>query len=65
MGERGGTVAATVKRGLVLLLVAFFLYWALSQPAQFADAVATVFDGLGSVLSAVGQLFDSLLRRLT
>lgn len=57
-------MADTVKRGLVLLLVAFFLYWALSQPTQFADAVATLFDGLGEVLSAVGRLFDSLLRRL-
>lgn len=58
-------MADTAKRGLVLLLLAFFLYWALSQPTQFADAVATLFDGLGEVLSAVGQLFDSLLRRLS
>ncbi len=54
----------TVKRGLVLLLVAFFLYWALSQPAQFADAVARLSEGIGSVLSAIGRLFESLLRRL-
>ncbi len=54
----------TVKRGLVLLLVAFFLYWALSQPSQFADAVATLLGLLGDMFSALGQLFDSVLRRL-
>lgn len=58
-------MADTAKRGAVLLLFAFFLYWALSQPTQFADAVATLLDGLGEVLAAVGQLFDSLLRRLS
>lgn len=63
--EPGGTVVDTLKRGLVLLLIAFFLYWALSQPSQFADAVAALLGVIGDVFSAVGQLFDSLLRRLS
>ena len=58
-------MADTVKRGLVLLLIAFFLYWALTQPSQFADAVATLLNVLGDVFLAVAQVFDSLLRRLS
>jgi cyanate permease len=57
-------VAETVRRGLVLLLVAFFLYWALSQPTQFAEAVATLAQSIGDLLAAIGQILDSLLRRL-
>ena len=58
-------MAETLKRGLVLLLLVFFLYWALSQPTQFADAVATLARSIGDMLAAIGQIFDSLLRRLT
>ena len=58
-------MVATVRRYLVLLLVVFFLYWALSQPTQFAEAVATLVSRIGDMLSAVGQVFDALVRRLT
>ena len=63
--RRGGTVVDTVKRGAVLLLVAFFLYWALSQPAAFADAIVALIEVIRDLLSAIAGMFNTLLARLS
>ncbi len=59
----------TVKRGAVLLLVAFFLYWALSQPGAFADAVVALTqilrDVLVSIGAAIANIFNALVSRLS
>ncbi len=55
----------TVKRGAVLLLVAFFLYWALSQPAAFADAVVALIEVFRDLLSSIASMVHTLLSRLS
>jgi hypothetical protein len=58
-------VVDTVKRGAVLLLVAFFLYWALSQPTAFADAVVALIEVIRDLLSSIAGMVDTLLSRLS
>ncbi len=55
----------TVKRGAVLLLVAFFLYWALSQPTAFADAVVALIEVIRDLLSSIAGMVNTLLSRLS
>ena len=55
----------TVKRGAVLLLVAFFLYWALSQPTAFAEAVVALIEVIRNLLTSIAGIFDALVGRLS
>ena len=48
------------KRILVFLLVAFFLFYLISNPEGAASAVRTVFAALGVAFRAVVRFFTSL-----
>jgi hypothetical protein len=48
------------KRILVFLLVAFFLFYLITNPEGAASAVQTVFDALAVAFRAIVQFFTSL-----
>jgi hypothetical protein len=48
------------KRVLVILAVAFFLFYLISQPESAASAVRTVFAALAVAFRAVVRFFRSL-----
>ena len=48
------------KRILVFLIVAFFIFYLISNPSGAADAVQTVFNALGIAFRAVVQFFSEL-----
>jgi len=58
-------VVDTVKRGALLLLVAFFLYWALSHPTAFAEAVVALIEVIRDLLSSIAGIFDALVGQLS
>lgn len=54
---------ARVRRILGWVLLIFLVYAIIKSPAQAADIVRTAFDVIAQGVQAIGQFFDSLLRR--
>ena len=50
-----------LKRPLLWLLLAFFIYAIVKSPDQAASMVRSAGDGIGAGLQAVGRFFDALL----
>ena len=48
------------KRVIVFLVVAFFLFYLISQPEQAAAAVSTVFAAVGIAFNSIVRFFRSL-----
>jgi hypothetical protein len=48
------------KRVIVFLVVAFFLFYLISQPEQAAAVVSTVFAALGVAFNSIIRFFRSL-----
>jgi YbbR domain-containing protein len=48
------------KRIIAFLLVAFFLFYLISQPENAAAAVQTVFDALAAAFRAIVRFFTTL-----
>ena len=48
------------KRIIAFLLVAFFIFYLISQPEAAAAAVRTVFGALATAFRAIVQFFSSL-----
>ncbi len=51
-----------LKRALIWLLVAFFVYAVFRSPDQAAGIVRSGWDGLVSGLGAIAAFFDALLK---
>jgi hypothetical protein len=49
-----------VKRVVLILIVAFFIFYLISQPESAASLVRTIWDGLLHFFRAVGKFFSSL-----
>ena len=52
-----------VRKILGWVLLAFLVYAVIESPTQAADIVRTAFDIIAQGVRAIGQFFDSLLRR--
>jgi hypothetical protein len=50
-----------VRKPLLWLLLAFFLYAVVKSPDQAASMVRSAWDGIAEALRAVGRFFDALL----
>lgn len=51
-----------LKKPLVVLVVAFFLYALFKSPDQAASIVRSAWDGIVEGLHAIGRFFDALLQ---
>ena len=51
-----------LKKPLIWLLVAFFVYAVFRSPDQAADIVRGAWDGIVSGLGSVAAFFDALLK---
>lgn len=51
-----------LKKALIWLLVAFFVYAVFRSPDQAASIVRAAWDGIVSGLGAIAAFFDALLR---
>jgi hypothetical protein len=50
-----------LRKPLLWLLLAFFLYAVVKSPDQAASMVRSAWDGIGQGLRAGGRFFDALL----
>jgi hypothetical protein len=50
-----------LKKPLLWLLLAFFIYAVVKSPDQAASMVRSAGDGIAAALRAVGRFFDALL----
>jgi hypothetical protein len=50
-----------LKKPLLWLLLAFFIYAVVKSPDQAAGMVRSAWDGITQGLEAVGRFFDALL----
>jgi hypothetical protein len=48
------------KKGITFLIIAFALFYLVTQPAAAADAVKAVGDGIGATFKAIIAFFDAL-----
>ncbi len=48
------------KKGITFLIIAFALFYLVTQPAGAADAVKTVAGGIGQVFDAILKFFNAL-----
>jgi hypothetical protein len=55
------SMAATTKRLLLWLGVAFVVYTIVQSPAKAADLVQAGFDGISSAGQSLGEFFDALV----
>lgn len=55
-------MAATTKRVLLWLGVAFVVYTIFESPAKAADLVQTAFGGVSDAGQSLGTFFDALVR---
>nr|WP_284288626.1 hypothetical protein [Angustibacter aerolatus] len=53
---------ASLKKPLLILVVAFFLYALFKSPDQAASIVRSAWDGIVEGLHAIGRFFDALLQ---
>lgn len=64
-GAAGGgetDMAGVVKKALMWLIVAFFVYYLVTQPEASANAVSNAASGVGDFIRAVGTFFSTLAR---
>ena len=52
-----------LKKPLLWLIIAFFVYAIFKSPTQAAGIVNSAWDGLVAAARAVGRFFDALLAR--
>jgi hypothetical protein len=48
------------KKGITFLVIAFALFYLVTQPAAAADAVKAIGDGIGQAFQAIIKFFDAL-----
>jgi hypothetical protein len=49
-----------IKRIILVLIVAFFIFYLIAQPESAASAVKIIFSGIGHAFRAVVKFFRSL-----
>ena len=54
-------MAATTKRVLLWLGIAFVVYTIIQSPGKAADMVQTAFGGISSAGQSLGEFFDALV----
>jgi hypothetical protein len=54
-------VTETAKKAAYLLLFAFLVYYLVSQPANAAHSVRSVFDWVGGALQSISTFFRTLV----
>jgi hypothetical protein len=57
---QGDPMTDAAKKGITFLVIAFALFYLVTQPAAAADAVKAIGDGIGQAFQAIIKFFDAL-----